>query len=570
MKRRGTLFIVVTCLLLLMLLVAAASAMAAPKRVLVVVMDQMHPQYAQQYHMNNVLWLEKHGAWFPNAYVGDMASETVVSHNVMVSGLFPKHMGWSDEAFRDTNNVLGSTYGGDDKSMYVTGDLGYSDFVKLVTAGDYPKLGTYLQAANPTNPVVACIGEKNYQVRSMLAGTNPTDTNCIGVFLGSGSTADPALVSLLGGKYRPPSGVNVPAYISADPANRFVVNSDPNNDYGTLTTAPAWIYPEDGDRMVPGMIEGHQGGDDWVADTTIKIMQNENWSGLFVNFGAIDKIGHMWGSGEADTIARYGWDPTSKYNQVHEPFIAKNADTQLGRLIGSLKALGEFKDTLIVVIADHGSTYARHFYGNNAQNAGDYNWYYGNSANDGNYYATGDPSTPPPPAIAKFDTAIGGNIAFTYQSTAIETWLTDFTMAKKQAAALYMRAMPGVIATYIKADDGSHYTLDHANVGKMTMAEYAWWKAHGKELVNTMCWPGSADVVGLLKNQTSYGAIGDHGGAQKDVQRIPMVFYNPSLAPAVRTAPARLVDLMPTIMKTMDLTPTKAMDGKAYTLKTMP
>jgi hypothetical protein len=565
MRRRGALFIVVTCLLLLMLLVTAATALAAPTKVLVVVMDQMHPNYAQKYHMNNVLWLEKHGAWFPNAYVGDMASETVVSHNVMVSGLLPKHMGWSDEAFRDTGNVLGGGAGG----IYVTGDLGYANFVSLVTAGAYPKLGTYLQAASPGS-VVACVGEKSYQVRSMLAGTAVGDTNAIGVFLGSGSTADPALVSLLGGKYRPPSGVNVPLYISGDPANRFVVNSDPSNDYGTLTTPPAWIYPEDGNRMVPGTNEGHLGGDNWVADATIKIMQNENWSGLFVNFGAIDKIGHMWGGGEADTMARYGWDPNSVYNQAHEPFIAKNADTQLGRLIGTLKALGQFKDTLIVVVADHGSTYAKHFYGNNTQGAGDYNWYYGNSVNDGNYYATGDPTTPPPPAIKKFADATG-NVAFTYQSTAIETWLTDFTMPKKLEAAKYMRTMPGVIATYVKSDDGTKYLLkgrNGARLAKMPMAELIWWKLHGQELVNTMAWSGSADVVGLLQNNASYGAIGDHGGAQKDVQRIPMVFYNPSLAMAVKARPARLVDLMPTIMRTMGITPTSPMDGTAILLKT--
>ena len=71
-------------------------------------------------------------------------------------------------------------------------------------------------------------------------------------------------------------------------------------------------------------------------------------------------------------------------------------------------------------------------------------------------------------------------------------------------------------------------------------------------------------------NQTGYGAVGDHGGAQKDVQRIPMVFYNPSLAHADRTAPARLVDLMPTVLNTLGVTPTKAMDGHAYTLALKP
>ncbi len=121
MKRRGVLFVVVTCLLLLFAWTSVAQAATKPTRVLIVVMDQMHPGYAQQYHMSNLLWLEHHGAWFPRAYVGDMASETVVSHNVMVSGLFPKHMGWSDEAFRDTTNVLGGGANG----IYVTGDLSY-------------------------------------------------------------------------------------------------------------------------------------------------------------------------------------------------------------------------------------------------------------------------------------------------------------------------------------------------------------------------------------------------------------------------------------------------------------
>ena len=61
-----------------------------------------------------------------------------------------------------------------------------------------------------------------------------------------------------------------------------------------------------------------------------------------------------------------------------------------------------------------------------------------------------------------------------------------------------------------------------------------------------MAWSGSADVVGLLRDHTSYGAYGDHGGAQQDVQSIPMVFYNPGLKTVKYKAATRLVDLMPT------------------------
>jgi len=556
--RLGALVVVLLLLLVAAFAGTARAATAPPSKVLVVVMDQMHPEYAQQYNMTNVLWLEKHGAYFPKAYVGDMASETVVSHNVMVSGLLPKHMGWSDEALRDTNDVLGGGANG----IYITGDLSYSQFQALVAAGDYPKLGTYLHAKYPGS-IVACVGEKSYQVRSMTAGSAD-----FGVFLGSATNSNAQLAALLGGKYRPPSGAPntaaVPAYITGD--TRFTVNSDADyNDYGTNDMSPAWIYPEDGDRMIPGNITGHLGGDNWVADATIKIMQNENWSGLFVNFGAIDKVGHMWGGGQVDTLKKYEWDPNSIYNMVHEPFIAKNADVQLGRLIGELKATGQYDNTLIVVVADHGSTAAtKNFFGTNAQGAGDYNWYHGDSLTDGNYY--NDPLHPVAPALNALTDLT--NVSFTYASTAIEAWLTDFSMTQKLAAATVMQARPGVFATYVKNDAGTAYTPTAVNTKGMPKAERSWFRSHGQELVDTMAWSGSADVVGLLRDHTSYGAYGDHGGAQQDVQSIPMVFYNPGLKTVKYKSAARLVDLMPTIMRTMGIDPTANMDGKAYYLKT--
>ena len=38
------------------------------------------------------------------------------------------------------------------------------------------------------------------------------------------------------------------------------------------------------------------GGDTWVADAAIEMMQQENWSGMFVTMGGIDKAAHMWGA----------------------------------------------------------------------------------------------------------------------------------------------------------------------------------------------------------------------------------------------------------------------------------
>ena len=74
----------------------------------------------------------------------------------------------------------------------------------------------------------------------------------------------------------------------------------------------------------------------------------------------------------------------------------------------------------------------------------------------------------------------------------------------------------GVIASYWR--DGDHFRLAATN--KMTPSELSWWKKHGQEIVNTMAAANGPDVIGLLHDKTSYGAYGDHGGAQEAVQRV--------------------------------------------------
>ena len=87
--------------------VAAQAAPDKPSRVVIIVLDQARPDTITRYGMTNVQQLQRDGKSFKNAIVGDMAAETVVSHNVITSGLFPGHMGWSNEIFRDENGQLG-------------------------------------------------------------------------------------------------------------------------------------------------------------------------------------------------------------------------------------------------------------------------------------------------------------------------------------------------------------------------------------------------------------------------------------------------------------------------------
>ena len=59
---------------------------------------------------------------------------------------------------------------------------------------------------------------------------------------------------------------------------------------------------------MPGVDPEHLGGDVWVTDVAFEVMDNEDWSGLLLTYGGIDKAGHMWG-GLNDVPPYPGGDP---------------------------------------------------------------------------------------------------------------------------------------------------------------------------------------------------------------------------------------------------------------------
>jgi len=126
-----------------------------------------------------------------------------------------------------------------------------------------------------------------------------------------------------------------------------------------------------------------------------------------------------------------------------------------------------------------------------------------------------------------------------------------------------MLQVPGVTASYWH--DGDRFVL--AGTNAMTKSEGKWWKKHGQEIVDTMAAPNGPDVIGLLHDKTSYGVLGDHGGAQQSVQEVPVVFWSPSLAFAENTgATFRTPDILPTILRAMGIPIKTPMDGVAHSL----
>jgi hypothetical protein len=534
----------------------APSAQAAPdrpSRVVIIVLDQARPDTIIRYGMENVQELQRKGTSFSNAIVGHMAAETVISHNVITSGLLPRDMGWSNEVYRDTNNVLLGGAG----AYYVTSSMSCSEFGKLIEAGGYPKLQDYLDDEFGEASAFASISQKRTSAcTSGQTGTGGGD--------GTGLDAEDIIFQIRGGNVSGlcGSGWRRPEYVGVT-RTYFGFTNDCNDRwwtfqgagaYGTGSLSPANIYPLDGNRFVPGFDSAHIGGDTWSADAAIRFIENEpDWHGMLVSLGGIDKLGHMWGpedEGEPGAL------PGSVEEMRHLPFVARNADTQVGRIVDALDDEDLLDDTLIVITADHAAQTGDPFHGVLAPGVtnptcaspstgirSDCNWYLGQDA-DETYL---DPS----PAVDALRIALGGNLAFSYQDTQVGAWLNDTSLVKKREAAAAVLDMPDVIASYYINGVRNDYRRFDTN--PMTGAERSWFVRHADELVDTMANSSAPDIVGLVRTDVTYGVIGDHGGHGRLIQRIPLVFYGPGVGRKDSNREMRLVDVLPTILETMGI-----------------
>jgi hypothetical protein len=569
-------------LALLASIVPASAAQAGrperPSRVLIIMLDQARPDTIERYGMKNVQALMKKGTSFPNALVGHMAAETVVSHNVITSGQFPKHMGWSNEVHRDVDGVLGTP-----GEFYVTSSLSCSQFKALIEHGGYRKLPDYLDDRFGESSKFVSIAQKRTAVcpagpTSSLAGDG-TGTDPEDVILQIRGSSAPIQCDGLSG-WRVPEDANppAPAYFDlATPCNRWWTWQGANA-YGTGSILPGRIYPLEGNRFVPGRDPAHLGGDVWSADAAIRVIQNDPaWRGMLVSLGGIDKLGHMWGPEDEET-----GPPGSDQEMRHLPFVAKTADEQVGKMIAALEARGILDETLVVITADHAAQTGRQFHGRfdtfppgvpdsnlcdpatgSTGLRSDCNWYYGRDADE--VYL--DPS----PAIAQLrddltPAGAASNLRFSYQDGHVAAWLNDTSRARRVETAQAMLDLPGVIASFRLNDDADDYRLVGTN--RMQFAERLWFRRHGEELVDTMAAPYGPDAVALLETDVTYGVMGDHGGHNRLIQNIPMVFYGPGVGSKDSRKQVRLVDVLPTVLETMGIEyDDDDLDGEAVRLR---
>jgi hypothetical protein len=555
-----------------------------PTRVIILVLDQASPDTIKRYEMRNVQALTRDGVNFSNAVVGHMAAETVISHGVVTSGQLPRHLGWSNEVYRDVDGVLGTA-----GAYYITSSMSCNQFKALIEAGGYKKLQDYLDDKFGETSKFVSLAQKRTAVctagHTSSAAGDGTGTDPEDIILQSRGSSATSCDGQSGWRRPEDANNSAPAYFGlSQECNRWWT-WQAANAYGTGTISPGRIYNLDGNRFVPGFDQAHLGGDIWSTDAAITVIENDpNWRGMMVSLGGIDKLGHMWGP---DDSVR--GEPGSEQQMRHLPFIAQTADQQVGRLMDALEEQGLLDDTLVVVTADHAAQTGKRFHGRldtftvgtniNACDPttptspsalrSDCNWYYGAESGPLADEAYLDPS----PAIRQLRDALTlpsgeTNLRFSYQDAHIAAWLNDTSTARKQEAAEAILDLPDVIASYRLSDDGDDYILDGTNLPS-SGPERSWFEQHGETLVDTMAAPYGPDVVALLRDNTTYGVIGDHGGHQRQVQRIPMVFSWPGLESTARSEQMRLVDVLPTILTTMDIEfdPTD-LDGQTIPLPT--
>jgi len=483
----------------------AASQASVNDHVVVIVFDQMRPDYIHRFNLENFKRLRSSSRNYPEAYVGHLGSQTVVSHLVISTGLLPKFFPWQDDTFYDRHGILGKA-----GAAYETGQLTRAQFWKLLEGiPNEQYLATRIR--DKFHGKVFAVGGKDYA--ATLMGTPAADTIV---------TLTKAL-----GKCTP-SGVNVPAYISSN--DRY--NLDCTQSFGTgLST----IYGLDGARYVPGHDPGHQGGDVWTADVALEIMRRESWSALFLTFAGIDKVAHMLGEQDDHGIA-------SVDSEYHLSDVLRIADQQLGRILDELDAQRLSGRTVIVVTADHGGQRNEYYLGNNKYQSC---CKFENSAAIVN----------PPYWIEHLNQL--GKLQAGYQDTSVKLWLADRSAANERAVVRGMQDIPGMVEAYAlrRSGDGFRYEQLFSRLDSETISFQAWARKRHAELLATMASESAPDLIGLLADNYGFGRIGDHGGAQEKVQRIPMIIRVPGENPATLTQPLRLVDINSEITKTLGLKP---------------
>lgn len=152
-----------------------------------------------------------------------------------------------------------------------------------------------------------------------------------------------------------------------------------------------------------------------------------------------------------------------------------------------------------------------------------------------------------------------GKLHTAYQDTSVKLWLADQSADNERAIVAGLTDISGMVDVYALRSTGTEWRYERAFSRRSALPAPArrWADRRHDELMQTMAAEGAPHLVGLLADGFGFGRIGDHGGAQERVQRIPMIIRIPGERGRARTDPFRLMDLDREVTRVMRLAPAR-------------
>jgi hypothetical protein len=259
--------------------------------------------------------------------------------------------------------------------------------------------------------------------------------------------------------------------------------------------------------------------DSLVVDFAIKALQRHRPRAIMLNLPEVDAVGH-WS---------HNW-----YSE--EGTVYRSFDRSLGRLIDAYKAAGIYDKTLFVITADHGMIQSKHRVLDRV------------AVEDQIKASLGEKS---------IILTNGGGAA---GPTMTAIWLKNPANNARTARAIFDKHYDNVSAVfYMDRSRGEHtYRMAGIEQGSADLVKTY------QYLLSTDAGPTGPDIAILLRENARNSGMpqmpGRHGGADWGSQHVTLILSGPGVKTGVSNAPARLVDIAPTIERFMGMAP-EARDG---------
>jgi hypothetical protein len=257
--------------------------------------------------------------------------------------------------------------------------------------------------------------------------------------------------------------------------------------------------------------------DIWVTDLALKLLEKVRPEVLMINLPQVDETGH--------------WCMAINDPEIMGKVVS-NADMQIGRVMEAYKKAGIYDRTIFVVTADHGMTPTMHVI--------------------------------PQPPVRQLVKKAGTKI----QLIAPEFYIHDPSKAADAAENIASAGIPGIKGAYykLKQSDGSYAYAPTTTTEKQITGDL---DKCFRYLSSTIASDISCDIILPQAENWRYVITlwsgkawpSSHETITWNCQHVPLIIAGPGVKKGLSIdSPARIVDIAPTVLTLMDITP-KKMDG---------